>query len=217
MATPYREGPLYELRCPKGDKAIVQLGNPKHEILFQMGAYSLLDGIYRDAISTFGSSLEEFWEFSLQVIAASCGVEPLPLPRVRGGRRARFETAWRDVLETEPAVLTAEEYEIRNRVMHEGYVPTEEEAFDFGNRILVRVSPAMQTLRWSLQQAFGVASAAIIAEARSRLNLGDPTAGMYDAMILHDNESMPYRRLADYMPHLRKLDKLFDSLPKEST
>jgi hypothetical protein len=211
MATPYQEGPLYELCCPNGDKAVVQLGNPKHEILFQMGAYSLLDGIYRDAVSTFGSSLEEFWEFSFQVISASKG-EQVPVPRVRRGRKIRFENAWREVFKTEPAVLTAEEYEIRNRVMHEGYVPTEEEAFDFGNQILVRVSPAMQTLRWSLQEAFGIASAAIIAEAKSRLNLGEPNAGMYDAMILHDHESMNYRRLKDYMPHLRKLDELFASV-----
>jgi hypothetical protein len=35
---------------------------------------------------------------------------------------------------------------------------------------------------------------------------------MYDAMILHDHESMNYRRLKDYMPHLRKLDELFASV-----
>jgi hypothetical protein len=212
MVTPYLEGPLYKLRCSAGHEALVQLGNPKHEILFQMGAYALLDGIYRDAVSTFASSLEEFWEFSFQVIAASRGVQPLPVPRVRGGHKVRFENSWREVLKTEPPVLTSEEYEIRNRIMHEGYVPTEGEAFDFGNKILVRITPAMQTLRLRLQEAVGGASAAIISDAKSRLNLGEPTAGIYDGTILHDNESMNYLRLEDYMSHLRNLDELFASL-----
>lgn len=212
MATPYRDGPFYELRCAAGHEALVLLGNPKHEILFQMGAYSLLDGVYRDVISTIGSSLEEFWEFSLQCIFASQTVQPLPVARVKTGRRARFEKHWREVLKTEPPVLKSEDYEIRNRVMHEAYIPTEEEASEFGNKVLVLIAPAMQTLRWNLQGAVGVASAAIISDAKARLNLGEPTAAFYDATILHDNESMNYRRLADYMSHLRKLDELFRSL-----
>lgn len=217
MGTPYREGPLYSLRCSAGHEVLVQLGNPKHEILFQMAAYSLLDGNYRDAVSTFGSSLEEFWEFCFQAISASLGVRPLPVPRVRGAHKARFEKSWLDVMQTEPPVLASEEYEIRNRVMHEGYVPTEEEALDFGNKVLVLVSRAMQTLGWKLQGAVAEASAAIISEGKSRLNLGEPDAGMYDATILHDNESMNYRRLEDYMSHLRKLDELFESLKKDGS
>jgi len=212
MATHYKDGPFYKLRCPFGHDAIVLLGNPKHEILFQMAAYSLLDEVVRDAVTTFGSSLEKFWEFTSQCIAASQGVEPLPIPRVRSGRKTRFEKAWREILKTEPPVMTTDEYEIRNRVLHEGYVPTLEEVADFGNKVLVLIAPAMQVLRWRLQGAVGAASTAIIAEAKSRLNLGDPTASFYDATILHDNESMNYRRLADYTSHLRRLDELFESL-----
>jgi hypothetical protein len=222
MATPYLDGPFYDLTCPAGHEARVLLGNPKHEVLFQMAAYSLLDENYRDAIATFGSSLEEFWEFALQCIYASQGVERLPVPRVKGGgRKARFENAWRNVFKPEPPgtpqppeppALTIEEYEIRNEVLHEGRVPTQRQAFEFGNKVLVRVAPAMQTLRWRLDGAVGKASAAIIAEAKSRLNAGEPTAALQDALILHDHESMPQRRLIDYMPHLRKMDELFASI-----
>ena len=227
MATPYLNGPFYDLTCPAGHYVRVLLGNPKHEILFQMAAYSILDDNYRDAVATFGSSLEEFWEFAVQCIAASEGVEPLPVPRVKGGgRKERFERAWREVFKPEapgtpqppePPVLTAEDYEIRNRVLHEGYVPTKKEAFDFGDKVLVRVAPAMQTLRWKMVEAVGTASAAIIAEARARLKLAEPTAAIQDATILHDNESMNYRRLVDYIEHLRKLDELFASLHKGSS
>ena len=86
MATPYKDGPLYTLTCAAGHDALVLLGNPKHEVLFQMAAYSLLDGVFRDAIATFGSSLEEFWEFALQCIYAYQNVTPLPVPRVEQAR-----------------------------------------------------------------------------------------------------------------------------------
>lgn len=216
IATPYRDGPLYELRCASGHEAVVLLGNPKHEILFQMAAYSLLDGNYHGAIASFASSLEEFWQFSLQVIAASQGVSPLPVERVRNRRREYFQNRWLEVLKTEAPVLSQEDYEIRNRAMHEAYIPTEEEAFDFGDKVLVKVAPAMQRLRWELQGAVGEASAALISEAKSRLGLGEPTAAIQDATILHDNESLNYRRLAYHISHLRKLDKLFKSLSGDS-
>lgn len=216
IATPYRDGPLYELRCASGHEAVVLLGNPKHEILFQMAAYSLLDGNYHGAIASFASSLEEFWQFSLQVIAASQGVRQLPVERIRVNRRAHFQNRWAEVLKTKAPVLSQEDYELRNRAMHEAYIPSEKEAFDFGDKVLMSVAPAMQRLRWDLQGAVGEASAAIISEAKSRLALGEPTAAIQDATILHDNESMNYRRLADYMSHLRKVDELFRSLSGNS-
>ena len=157
MATPYLNGRFYDLTCPAKHYARVLLGNPKHEILFQMAAYSILDDNYRDDVATFGSSLEEFWEFAVQCIAASEGVEPLPVPRVKGGgRKERFKRAWREVFKPEPPEPTRATcvdrggLRVRNRVLHEGYVPTKDEAFDFADKVLVRVAPAMQTLRWKM-------------------------------------------------------------------
>jgi hypothetical protein len=96
--------------------------------------------------------------------------------------------------------------------MHEAHIPGKEEAFAFGNLILARVSPAMQALRWILDGAVGTASQAIIAEARARLHLDEPTAALGDATILLDNETMPQRTLIDYMPHLRNMNELFASI-----
>jgi hypothetical protein len=87
-------------------------------IMFQMASYSLLDENYWGAISAFGTSLEEFWQFALQCFAASKGIGPLPVPRVKRGRRKCFEEAWREVFKEELGtrqspklpVLTDEEY-----------------------------------------------------------------------------------------------------------
>jgi len=207
------EGPLYDLGCPSGHKALVLLGNPKHEVLFQLAAYSLLDTNYRDTVLTSTSSLEAFWYFALQCIYASEGVEQLPVPRARNTRQL-FEQRWADTFKTTPPVLEAEDYDFRSRVIHEGVIPTEGEAFAHADKVLVLIAPAMQRLRWDLQGAVGQASAAIIAEAKTRLGLGEPTAAIQDATILHDNESMNYRRLADYMSQLKKLDALFATLSR---
>jgi hypothetical protein len=219
---PYQDGPLYYLTCPSGHEERVLLGTPKHEILFQMGSYALLDENYWAAIAMFGSSLEEFWEFAHQCIYAYQKVTPLPLPRVNEpGNKARFENAWREVFKPqppgtrqypEPPVLTKDQYEIRNQVMHRGHIPTKEEAVDLGNAVLTRVAPATDALRWTLDGAVGEASHAIIADAKVRLHLDEPTASLGEATILHGNESMPHLGLADYMPHLRDMDEMFASI-----
>ena len=53
----------YEIRCQAGHLSTVFLDNLKFELLFEMGLNALLDGYPRDAVSSFASSLERFYEF----------------------------------------------------------------------------------------------------------------------------------------------------------
>ncbi len=214
MITPYQEGPLYELHCPAGHSAVVLLTNPKHEILFQIAAYSLLDGDYRGAVGGFTSSLEYFWHFATQCVCASQGVKPLPVPRARNAKQP-FEQKWAQTFESvPPPVLKEEDCGLRNRVLHEGFIPSEEEAFAHGDKVLDLIVPAMVLLRQQLQDAVAEASAAIIEDGKKRLDKSTPTIAIQDATILLDNESMRYRRLRNYIPHLQKMDELFALLSR---
>jgi hypothetical protein len=125
------------------------------------------------------------------------------------------EQSWHETFKTAAPVLHTDDYELRNRVMHEAYLPTKDEASPTAIRCWYLSLQAMQKLRWDLQNAVGVVSAAIIAEAKARLKLGEPTAAIYDGAILDDNESRSYRRLADDMTRLQRLDALFASLHDE--
>ncbi|WP_281888416.1 hypothetical protein [Paenibacillus sp. YYML68] len=58
-----QEGSYYRVVCRKGHETTVFLQEEKFEILFEMGSMALLDGYPREAVSSFASSLERFYEF----------------------------------------------------------------------------------------------------------------------------------------------------------
>lgn len=212
IVTPYLEGPVYELQCPVGHSSLILLTNPKHEILFQMAAYALLDGDYRDAILTFATSLEVFWYFALQCIFAGKGAIQSPSPKSRNLKRL-FQEHWRQTFGTEPPALEQPDQRLRNAVAHDGLIPSRDEAFAFGNKVLDLIVPAMMKLRWELpDNSVGLASTAILEDGKKPLGNRALTGALQDATILHDNESLRCRRLEDYMSHLRKVDALFVSL-----
>jgi len=52
-----REDGRYETICPNSHKFIIVLQQLKFEVLFEIGAYAITDGYYREAVSSFTSSL----------------------------------------------------------------------------------------------------------------------------------------------------------------
>lgn len=53
--------------CQKGHKNFVILQEERFETLFQIGANAIIDGYYREAVNSFTTSLERFYEFSIKV------------------------------------------------------------------------------------------------------------------------------------------------------
>jgi hypothetical protein len=64
----------YEVTCPKGHTSITILQEQKFELLFDIGAYALIDGYYREAVSSFTSSLERFYEFFVASVLFENGI-----------------------------------------------------------------------------------------------------------------------------------------------
>ena len=67
------EGP-YEVECAQGHRSFVLLQLQRFEILFHIGAYAVLDGYYREAVSSFTASLERFYEFFIRAAMIKEGV-----------------------------------------------------------------------------------------------------------------------------------------------
>lgn len=59
----------YEVCCVAGHVSTVTVDNLKFELLFEMGLNALVDGYPREAVSSFASALERFYEFYWQVVA----------------------------------------------------------------------------------------------------------------------------------------------------
>lgn len=56
------------MHCSHGHKTTTIVQNPKYEILFDIGANAIVDGYYREAVSSFTSSLERFYEYSIKIL-----------------------------------------------------------------------------------------------------------------------------------------------------
>ena len=65
----------YEVECGKGHMSTVLLDNVKFELLFEMGLNAILDGYPREAVSSFTSALERFYEFYWRVVMEHAGIQ----------------------------------------------------------------------------------------------------------------------------------------------
>jgi hypothetical protein len=66
-----RDDGLYEFTCSNGHKVITILQEQPFEMQFELGVSAIIDGYYREAVSSFTSSLERFYEFFINLICLS--------------------------------------------------------------------------------------------------------------------------------------------------
>lgn len=150
----FNDSGRYEVQCSRGHTFTTFLQQQKFEILFEIGAYAINDGYYREAVSSFTSSLERFYEFFIKVICVSKNIE-----------LTDFQETWKDVsnqserqlgafmflylLEngSKPALLHKKKIEFRNAVIHKGKIPNKEEALEYGQAILDLIRPMIKKLR----------------------------------------------------------------------
>jgi hypothetical protein len=151
----------YEVRCHAGHVSMVFLDNLKFELLFEMGLNALLDGYPREAVSSFASSLERFYEFYWNVAMAQLGVpdeEKLASWKAIAKQSERqlgaFVTAHLFLTKKTQVLLSPnDEVRLRNDVIHAGYVPTPEEAAAFGNAVMRIINGALDDLRKTSRDA----------------------------------------------------------------
>ncbi|MFQ2347572.1 hypothetical protein [Aeromonas dhakensis] len=148
----FRDDGRYEFTCEDGHKTVTILQQQRFEILFDIGAYAILDGYYRDAVASFASSLERFYEF---FILASFLEDDLDYQV--------FHKTWTNVssqserqlgafifiylksFSSPPPLLKSSNF--RNKVIHQGKIPSREEAINFGNEVLSIIRPTMELVK----------------------------------------------------------------------
>jgi hypothetical protein len=63
-------------KCPSGHEGAAAMQNPRFELLFESGAYALVDGYTREAASSFAVALERFYEYWVQCTLLDGGASP---------------------------------------------------------------------------------------------------------------------------------------------
>lgn len=151
--TPADSG-LYDVICTNGHSTPVTLQQMRFEILFEIGVTAVVDGYYREAISSFASALERFFEFYIEMVFRERQVD--------GGLRA---LVWKMVSKQSerqlgaflflyalhenelPPHLSTGKIELRNDVVHKGKFPTELQAVEFGNSVLKIINPIIRKMK----------------------------------------------------------------------
>lgn len=158
----FKDDGCYEVTCSFGHATVTVLQQQKFEILFDIGAHAILDGYYREAVSSFTSSLERFYEFAIRIfLDKSTGSDDL------------FQTVWKNVSSQserqlgafiflwathfqEAALLLPQSMiTFRNEVIHKGKIPSRDEATRYGNSVLAVLRPKLQTLQRNFPDQIG--------------------------------------------------------------
>lgn len=141
---------IYKIQCKNDHTFFVILQQQKFEVLFQIGFNAINDGYYREAVSSFTSALERFYEFFIRTICLSKGIDQVSIDnswRLMSSQSERQLGAFifLHVLEMgiPPTLLNAKKIQFRNEVIHKGKIPTKEEAIEYGQEVLNLIRPLM--------------------------------------------------------------------------
>jgi hypothetical protein len=138
---------VYKIECSKGHSDLLLLKHFSYEILFEIAVQAIEDGYFREAISSFSSSLERFYEFFIKFSAVQDG--ELSLLEVDEAWKVISSSSERQLgsyvfcylmyFGNSPKILKDKWRSLRNKVVHKGYIPTEQEALNFGKEVYQKI------------------------------------------------------------------------------
>ena len=146
----FRNDDRYDTACPEGHRSSTLLQQQRFELLFDIGAYAVLDGYYREAVSSFSGSLERFYEFALRVLLFHTSnsdklfKKTWKLVASQSERQlGAFVFAWATKFNEAPEAFPGRLTSFRNDVVHKGKIPSRAEAVEFGDAVLAYMRPML--------------------------------------------------------------------------
>lgn len=146
----FRDDGCYETICSMGHRSTTILQEQKFELLFDIGAFAINDGYYREAVASFTSSLERFYEFFIKaayfekdidsaIVADSWKRVAKQSERQLGG----FIVLYTNDFGKNPPILNNADSRFRNDVIHNGKIPSRQEALKYGQTVLDLIQPML--------------------------------------------------------------------------
>jgi hypothetical protein len=224
VAAHLEDSGLYRMTCPRGHETVVCLQEMKFEILFDLGAYAIIDGYHREAVASFASALERFYEFYIRI---QCDRSNVPA--------AVFEQAWKSVsnqserqlgafmftylMENKALapVLSNEVAKFRNAVIHKGKIPSREEAIDFGERCAEIILPVLSVLRSDAPHYLNQAVGRYVSQLMQKVTVPDVSTMSSVTMIsIGRATSEPQPSLREWLVQLEQRRRLMGTLTQGS-
>ena len=187
MNVEIRDDGLYRITCSKTHATIVAIQQLKFQILFDIGAMTLLDGYPREAITSIAAALERFYEFVVSAISIKHDI-----------MHDDFTKTWKRVInqserqygaylisflvnfkKTPPTIEDAYPHlpetlrlkkqtwkEFRNNVIHKGYIPSSIEAVIYADLVFKHINHLIDELCNSAPAAIEKAVARHLSQAQ---------------------------------------------------
>lgn len=148
-----RDDGCYVAICLSGHKTVTVLQQQKFEVLFEIGAHAILDGYYREAVSSFTSSLERFYEYTIRILfEKSSGSDELfkvvwkNVSNMSERQLGAFIILWASHFKETPMLMPPSLISFRNEVIHKGKIPSRDEALKYGNAVLDVLRPKIEKI-----------------------------------------------------------------------
>jgi len=158
---PINDTSIYAITCHRGHATTVVVVESRYEQLFEIGLSAIIDEYYREAVVSFASSLERFYEFAFYVLARHAGMGKdlaaatwKPVARQSERQLGAFLGVWVSAERTPPVLLDEKVVAFRNEVVHKGKIPSRHEALQFGDRVLGVIRAALGRLRETYSEAY---------------------------------------------------------------
>lgn len=150
---------LYHLKCPQGHESTLCLTELRFQLLYELAANAIVDGYYREAVTSFSSALERFYEFYVEIICLKNGLSATELAKAQklvSSQSERQLGAYIFVYLIEnsnhPKLLPDKSVKFRNEVVHKGKIPTKPEAIEYGEIVLEIITPVLEKLKAKYQE-----------------------------------------------------------------
>lgn len=152
----YYEESLAFIECFRGHKSAILLQSQKFEILLESAANALIEGYTLEAASSLSSAYERFFEFAINVFCKKNSVSKEALEETYKQVSKQSERQIGAFLFLHLLVfgshytLNKKIPELRNRVIHQGYIPTPEEVIKLGELIYQEILSITKLINSSL-------------------------------------------------------------------
>jgi len=138
--------------CNNGHKTAMLHRNRKHQILFESGCLALLDDYTNEAVSSFSAALERAYEFFIRVAYRKLGVSSSLIESswkqvaVQSERQFGAFALLYPVMACESFELPQKIPELRNKVIHRGYIARSDEVLEYAETVFLLIRKIVQVL-----------------------------------------------------------------------
>lgn len=215
----FRDDGCYEFTCHSGHKTTTILQQQKFEILFEIGAHAILDGYYREAVSSFTASLERFYEFSIRILLEeSTGSDYLfqsiwkSVSSQSERQLGAFIFLWANRFKSPAEILPQKMIQFRNEVIHKGKIPTRTEAIKYGDSVLECIKPKLKILHENFEEQIFNSVSRHIQECRnanSNQTSVSTTAINTIISLLSQDKSYYDKTLEEHLTFLDEIKKIY--------